>query len=305
MILSPLSPGYYPDVNKGATRGRKGLVYGEVFDLLQEEDEIMATELTAHAPGTFCWVDLGTTDAAAAKKFYTALFGWTAIDMPAGPSVYTMMQMQGKDICALYEQDAEMRQRGVPPHWLSYVSVKDADEAARKAANLGGKVLKPAFEVMDVGRMAMVEDPTGAMFALWQPRKHAGAQMVNQPASLCWNELVTTDATKAGKFYTELFGWSSEQQTFGLPVSEPYTTFKNNERPAGGMMGIPPGAEDNPQWVAYFAVGNCDKTVEKAKELGATVYNPATDIPTVGRFAVLADPQGATFAVVQLLTPPG
>ncbi len=260
------------------------------------------TEVKEYSPGTFCWVELGTTDAAGAKKFYGELFGWTYSDQPVGPDlVYSMLQLEEKNVAALYQLNKELRDQAIPPHWLSYVSISNADETAAKVAALGGKVAKDPFDVFDVGRMAVVEDPSGATFAIWQPRKHAGAHIVNQPGTLCWNELMTKDVAGSAKFYTELFGWKADTQKLG-PID--YTTFMNGERPAGGMMAI---AEDMgdipPNWLVYFAVEDCDETLKKVESEGGKVAGPPTDVPEIGRLAVAQDPQGAYFAFIRLVNP--
>jgi predicted enzyme related to lactoylglutathione lyase len=124
-----------------------------------------------HAPGSFCWIELATTDGEAAKKFYGELFGWEAQDNPMGPGmVYTMLKLNGKDVGALYEKGEEMKQ--VPTHWASYVSVESADEIAAKAKSLGGAVIMEPFDVMEHGRMAVITDPTGAVFSIWQDKQH-------------------------------------------------------------------------------------------------------------------------------------
>ncbi len=261
------------------------------------------TEFNEYAPGTFCWIDLATTDAEAAKKFYGELFGWDMIDTPAGPDmVYTMLQLEGKEVAALYEMDAQQKSQGVPAYWVSYVSVKRANESAQKAKSLGGQVLMEAFDVMDVGRMALIQDPTGATLALWQPRTHIGARLANQPGTLCWNELATKDPETAGQFYTKLFGWSSQTQDM---ESIPYTVFMNGDRMAGGMLKMTEewGDDVPPNWLVYFAVEDCDASVEKAKALGAQIHMPPTDAPPVGRFAVIEDPQEAVFAIIKLTSP--
>jgi uncharacterized protein len=264
--------------------------------------EVRLAETPRYAPGTFCWIELGTSDGEAAKKFYAELFGWTANDNPIGPDmVYTMLQLDGKDAGALYKMPPDMTEQGIPPHWLSYVSVASADETAAKAKELGGTLMKEPFDVFDVGRMAVVQDPTGAVFALWQPRKHQGAAITNVPNSFCWNELATKDAARAGEFYTKLFGWSANTQQFG-PMN--YTSFMNGERPAGGMYEPTPEMGDiPPHWLVYFAVADCDATAQKAASLGAKTLAPPADIPGVGRFAILTDGQGAAFGIIKLSTP--
>jgi uncharacterized protein len=258
-------------------------------------------QATSYAPGTFCWVELGTTDGEGAKKFYTELFGWDFTDNPIGPGmVYTMLKQDGKDVGALYQMPAEMTEQGIPPHWLSYVSVTSADETATKATELGGTIRKEPFDVFDIGRMAVIQDPTGAVFALWQPRKHIGAGIVNVPNSLVWNELGTTDVAKATEFYTNLFGWTADVQQFGIE----YTIFKNGERGAGGCYKLTPEMGNVPShWLVYFAVDDCDATTEKAASLGAKTMKPPDDIPGVGRFSILLDPQGAAFAIIKTNPP--
>jgi len=257
------------------------------------------TEVTRHEPGTFCWPELGTTDTAEAKKFYTGLFGWAANDVPAGPDMtYTMLQLSGKNIGALYGQQKEQRDQGVPPHWMSYVSVESADGTARKAKELGGKVIGEPFDVFDVGRMAVLQDPTGATFCVWQPKAHIGTQVVNEPGALCWSELATRDTETAGKFYSDLFGWKRNTRNIGGTT---YTEFWREDAPVGGMMEMTKEwGEIPPHWMVYFASADADASASKAKNLGGQVKVPPTDIPEVGRFAVLQDPQGAVFSVIKL-----
>jgi uncharacterized protein len=264
--------------------------------------EARMQEAPEYKPGTFCWVELGTTDGAAAKTFYTQLFGWNFEDYPMGPDgVYTMLKLDDKEVAALYELMPDMRAQGIPAHWLSYVSVTDVDESAAKAKAEGATLLKEPFDVMTVGRMAVVQDPTGAVFALWQAKDHKGAGIYNVPNTFCWNELGTNDTQKAGEFYSNVLGWSRDTQNFG-PME--YTMFKNGDRGAGGMYKITPEMGPiPPHWLVYFAVDDCDAKAQRATELGARVMKPADDIPGVGRFAILLDPQGAAFAIIKLENP--
>ena len=254
-------------------------------------------EKTKHEPGTFCWVELATKDGAAAKKFYTSLFGWEVDDSPIPDgSTYSMLKKNGKQAGALYEMGPQ--QQGVPPHWNSYVSVASADDSAAKAKDLGGKVMMEPFDVMDAGRMAVVSDPTGAVFSLWQPKAHDGAQVVNEPGAFCWNELYTTDPRKAADFYSGLFGWTKDARHMDFGE---YVIFKNGDAQMCGMMQLPKEwGPVPPHWLVYFAVDDCDRAVEKAKGLGASVTVPPMDIENVGRFAMLIDPQGAGFAAIKL-----
>jgi predicted enzyme related to lactoylglutathione lyase len=172
-------------------------------------------ERTSYPPGTFSWADLGTTDTEAAKAFYTQLFGWEAEDAAvtdAGP--YTMLRLGGLEVCALYERNATAG----PPAWLAYVTVRDVDESARRAQALGATLAQEPIDVVDAGRMAVVQDPTGAFLALWQPRSQIGARLVNDPGAMCLNQLNTTDPDAAQRFYTMLFGWRVQ---FVGPTSSP------------------------------------------------------------------------------------
>ena len=253
-------------------------------------------EMKKHEPGMFCWVELAAKDGPAAKSFYTSLFDWGVNDIPSEAGTYSMVEKKGKEAGALYQLGPQ--QTGVPPHWNSYICVESADDAAAKAKELGGKLILEPFDVMEHGRMANIQDPTGAVFSVWQPKEHIGAQIVNEPGAFCWNELYTTDPKRAGDFYSGLFGWSREPMP--MPTGE-YTIFKKGDAQAAGMMKIPKEMGPvPPHWLVYFAVDDSDKTVEKAKGMGGKVMTPPMDIPNIGRFAILNDPQGADFAVIKL-----
>ncbi|UCF19169.1 MAG: VOC family protein [Gemmatimonadota bacterium] len=256
-------------------------------------------EMTEYPHGTFCWVDLATSDAEGAKHFYSQLFDWNAHDLPTVTGTYTMFDRGGKRVSAMYTLSDEMREQGVPPHWMSYLSVRHADECADMATRLGGTVLAPPYDVMEAGRMALVQDPTGAVFAVWQPKQHHGAGLVNEPGSLCWNELYTKDLEAAARFYAALVGWAPKKSTGA--AGQEYTEFHSGDRLAAGMIEI----QDDwgvmpPNWAVYFAVADCEAALEKAKTLGGRVEVPAMDIEGVGRFAFLQDPQGAYFAVIEI-----
>ena len=150
--------------------------------------------LEKYSHGQFSWVDLMAPDAAAAKEFYGALFGWSHVDFPTDQGgVYTQFQSQELAVAGLGEMSEEMKAAGMPAFWNSYVTVGDADAIATKAEALGGKIIMPVMQVMAAGRMAFLADAEGAHFAIWQPQGHIGAHLVNEPVSLCWNELLTKD----------------------------------------------------------------------------------------------------------------
>jgi uncharacterized protein len=258
----------------------------------------MAT-MTSHAPGTFCWPELYTTDQPGAKAFYAGLFGWEVKDIPMGPgSVYTIFTLGGRDAAACYGAMPEMVKQGVPPHWMAYVSVTSADEAASKVAASGGEVLKPAFDVPGIGRMAALRDPNGAAFCVWEAKGHAGVGVLREPGALDWTELLAPDTERAAAFYASAFGWS--RSPWPLADGSTYHLFQSGEEPAGGMIAITPemGAV-RPCWVSYFRVEGCDVTAARCAELGGRVSMPPQDVADVGRFAVLADPAGAHFGIMQ------
>ncbi len=248
-----------------------------------------------YKPGTFCWVDLSTTDHEGAKKFYSSLFGWTADDLPVEGSVYSMMKKNGQNAAAI----APHRAPGMPTYWSSYVSVQDVDASSEKAKSLGGSVMMPPMDVMGAGRMSVVTDPTGANVCLWQAGEHKGADYVNDEGGFCWNELLTTDVNKAMKFYDGMFDWTSQTAPMG-PGME-YTTMKNGERAAGGAMTIrPEWGPMPPNWGVYFTVNDCDTACAKVKLLGGKVLAEPHDIPGTGRFAPCMDPQGGMFSVIAM-----
>jgi len=253
------------------------------------------TDMPRHAPGTFCWFDLATTDPGAAKGFYTAVFGWTAEDLPTdvGPP-YTLFAYETKGVCGAYPLAPG---QGEHPYWLSYVCVADLDATVAAAQSLGGQVAMPPMDVMEEGRLAVIQDPTGAHLGLWQPRRHQGAALCNAPGAPSWNELQTHDLEAAAAFYRGLFGWTLKP--FEGFMDGAYKIFVLDGREVGGMLAI---GDDwgpvPPNWTIYFGVRDCDATVAKVEWLGGLVLAPAMEVEGVGRFAHLQDPQGAVFAVI-------
>jgi hypothetical protein len=249
-----------------------------------------------HPAGAFCWVELGTTEPEAAKTFYGGLFGWTPDDMPMGPGrYYTMWKLAGLELGAMYQLSAEMLAQGVPPNWMLYVSVGSVDETLARVAAAGGQAVAGPFDVADAGRMAVVQDPQGAAVGLWQPRRNIGIRVAGVVGTLCWSELATTDRAGATEFYPRVFGWGVNVRPMG---EAEYTQWLVDDRPVGGMLEMTEewhGAP--PHWMPYFLAEDCDQTAERAAELGGAVLVPPTDVPEVGRFAVLRDPQGAHFSV--------
>jgi uncharacterized protein len=235
-----------------------------------------------YEPGTFSWTDLSTPDAQASKAFYGGLFGWDFQDEPIpGGGVYVLANLGGRRVAAMFETSERH------PAWASYVTVDDADAAASRAAELGANLLAEPFDVMDAGRMATIQDPTGAVFCVWQPGRSIGAEVVNEHGALSLNQLNTTDPKAAERFYRELFDWRFDQ------VSDSDTNYwgiYNGERLNGGMMETPGGAAPS-HWLVYFGVDDVDAI---AAELATVMVEPR-DVPG-GRIVVAQDPQGAIFA---------
>jgi uncharacterized protein len=247
-------------------------------------------ERESYAPGTFCWADLGTTDAAAAKAFYTKVFGWQAVDAPAGESgTYTTFKLDGRDVAALYEMGAEEREQ-LTPHWSSYVSVENVDAAAARARELGAEVMADPLDVMDAGRMAVVRDPTGALVHLWQAGGQIGAGRVNEPGCMVWNELASPDPERAQAFFSELLGWTAEPDPTG------YAVIMSDGAVNGGIRRVQDG--EQPQWLIYFRAASCDETAASVREAGGNVLAGPMDA-AVGRIALVTDAQGAAFALFE------
>lgn len=231
-------------------------------------------------------------DVSAAAKFYSAVFGWEAVESTMTDTPYLLFQIEGRDVAAAYPVSGEERHE--PPHWNSYVSVASADETASRAVSLGGTIVDAPFDVIDAGRMAVLQDPTGAAVCLWEAKGHVGAEVLNEEGALCWSELSTTDPEAAERFYTALFGWTAKHG----PQLDEYVEFLNQDDPIAGMIQIEPEwGQLASNWMPYFAVGNVDDALELVLDNGGSTIVPAFDIPNVGRMAIAHDPQGALFGL--------
>ncbi len=251
-------------------------------------------ERTQYTPGTFSWADLNTTDQDAAKTFYAGLLGWEFTDSPAGEGVvYSMATVGGKFVGAISPQPQQQRDAGAPPAWNSYITVEDVDATAARAQELGATMHAPPFDVMTAGRMAVVQDPQGAYFLLWQPNEHIGAGLVNAPGALSWNELGSPDLEASAAFYGELLGWTTTPMEGADP---PYLIIQNSDGHSNGGIRppAPPGAP--PFWLVYFATADIDASLAEVVKLGGAELVGATDIG-IAKIAVVADPQGAVFAL--------
>jgi uncharacterized protein len=251
-------------------------------------------EIDRYEPGVPSWIDIGSPDPQGAADFYGALFGWEAPEGPPENEGYRVARVGDRAVAGIGAQ-----QSPGPPFWATYIAVEDADETVAKVLAAGGQVVVPAMDVLDVGRMAIFADPLGAVFSVWQAGAHPGAELVNEPGTWSWSELLTTDVERSKTFYGEVFGWTTDPKGDG-DVPE-YTEWQVNGRSVGGMMPKPSTmpADVPPHWGVYFAVADADIAVERVAELGGTVHVPPSDIEP-GRFAVVADPHGGVFNVIAL-----
>ena len=264
-------------------------------------------EISQHEPGMFSWADLAAKDGEGAKEFYTRILGLTAFDTPMGDGhSYVMLSKNDKVVCALYELHDQMPQpTGGHPAWSTYFTVASADDAAARVKELGGAIVMGPFDAMDSGRVAAAQDPTGAVFFMWEPRSFAGAQVFGEPGALAWTELYTTDTEAASKFYQGLFGWSVKAQPGVVESTDDYFLFHMDGRPAAGMLRIKEEwGEVPPNWSIYFTVADLDDTIQMATGMGASQVMPPMNVEGVGRFALVRDPQGVYLNFIQLSMTP-
>lgn len=250
-------------------------------------------ERSSYVAGTFCWAELSSPDQAAAKDFYAPLLGWQINDVPIGEgAVYSIALVDGLEVAAIAPQPPQQRDVGLAPVWSSYVSVQSADATAQHAKDLGGNVHAPAFDVMDAGRMAVIQDPQGAYFMVWQAKDTIGAKLVNAPGALVWNELASPNLDASTSFYSHLFNW--EIAPFeGSP--EPYLSIRNAGANNGGIRPLtPPGSP--PHWLIYFGVKSIEDALANVTALGGATLAGPIDIQ-MAEIAVIQDPQGAVLAL--------
>lgn len=248
----------------------------------------------------FCWVDLGASDVDAAARFYGTVFGWERDQEAAGGMRYSFLKKDGMNVGGLFQGPPRS-----PAGWLSHILVEDAKATVENARSLGGQIVDPGSDVADFGHMALIEDPTGAIFAIWQPRQPgAGGDNPNAVGTVNWNELLTTDTNKAEDFYTGLFGWKTESMPMvglvgsGAESTAPtgdYTVFLL-DRAVAGMV---EAAGARAHWLPYFTVADPDATVRVALENGGHTIAGPMEAPEVGRFATLAGPAGEIFGIIR------
>lgn len=259
------------------------------------------SERSSYAPGTPSWVELsGTPDIEASEAFYREVFGWEMPEQPNSAQLggYRRAKLNGKDVAGVSPRMDGNEQQ--PTVWATYVSVEDAAATTAAVKDNGGSVIVEPMDVMGLGTMGVFTDPTGAVCGVWQPGTFAGAELVNEPATFGWSELGTRDTAAAKDFYGAVFDWGCEEED--SPRVGTYTIFKVGEAMVAGMIdlaaaGVP--AEVPAHWLVYFGVADTDAAVERVKAAGGSLQMGPIDIPQ-GRFAVVADPFGAVFAVMQV-----
>src|ERR1700757_1256754 len=257
-------------------------------------------QISQYAQGTPNWVDLQTTDQSAAKQFYASLLGWSYDDnpMPQG-GVYSMATVNGETVAAIAPMPPGAP-AGRPPTWNTYIAVDNVDAAVDNVGPAGGQVLMSAFDIGDAGRMAFVADPTGAIVGLWQANQHIGATLVNESGAVIWNELITDTPDSALAFYEAVVGIT--HATMEMAPGQEYRILKAGGADVGGCMEPPMAGVPN-HWQVYFAVDDADATASKVSAEGGQVIAEPFDIASVGRSAVLCDPQGAVFSVLRPTSP--
>ena len=248
--------------------------------------------------GRFVWYDLMTTDTDASIKFYSALFGWTTKGENTGSSgPYTMLQAASKEFGGLMAID---KSRPMPSHWVGYVAVDDIHAVAARVPGAGGRVAHPPTSIPHVGHFAVIVDPQGATFCLFQGLATDSAddwKIPSGPGTVVWNELLASDPPAAARFYKEICGWDARTEEMGSMGT--YWIFSRGGKDCAGMMKMPRDAQAPPSWVLYFEVADVDASAKKTQDLGGKLFVPPTDIPGIGRFSVTADSTGATFALLK------
>jgi predicted enzyme related to lactoylglutathione lyase len=256
------------------------------------------SEKDNHQPGAPSWIDIGSPDPDATARFYSGLFGWQVNDPNPDPQYggYRMATINGRPVAGI----GPAQMPGVP-FWSTYFSVEDADTTAKVVQDVGGQVLAEPFDVGPFGRMAVLTDPLGAQFSVWQPREHIGAGLVGEHGTLVWNELNTRDRDRVKEFYGKVFGWHVHDVDMGLGFI--YTVAKltedENDQGVAGMMPMSENQGDRPDhWKVYFATDDADATAAKATELGGGVIMPPETMAGVGRIAVLSGPHGEEIMII-------
>lgn len=259
------------------------------------------TSISEPRPNSFCWAELAANNANLVKPFYQGLLGWTyhEEEMPDDMGSYITFMVNDIPAGAMFAMPPEMKNMQIPSHWGSYIRVDNCDAAVKKAVELGATVLKPSMDVFDAGRMAVLKDPCGAVFNVWQKVNHAGAAVQEKVVgTCCWNELLVSDPQKAVGFYGQLLGWKNSKSEFD--GKSYYSMSTSDDIPVGGIMQV---TEEMgpipPHWGVYFTVDNIQKAIDYVNNNGGKVLMGPHDVHGMGQFAVCQDPDGSVFSVFQ------
>ncbi len=249
---------------------------------------------------SFCWAELAANSGEVAKGFYTGLLGWTCYEqkLPEGMGSYITAMVNNMPAAAMFTMSEELKKMNIPPHWASYIRVDNCDTAVAKALELKAEILKPAFDVMEAGRMAVIKDPCGGVVNLWEKKGHAGAAVQYKVAgTCCWNELMTHDPKLALDFYSKMFNWSVQASEF---EGKTYYSLKHDDgTPIAGLMEISPDMPCPPAWVTYFTVNDLKASMEYVSKNGGIVHFGPYDVHRLGHFAACQDAEGAHFSLFQ------
>jgi predicted enzyme related to lactoylglutathione lyase len=259
------------------------------------------TQVTQYLPGAFCWVDLGTPDVAAAKKFYASVLGWKSEPKPGGPpdNPYFKQLLDGHEISAIYRMVKMSVKKKQVPFLLPYIAVESVDRTIKKVVAAGGTLHLGPHDVPGSGRMAIFGDPAGAAFAIWEAQGNIGTEMAETPGTVCWHDLNTPDQKTSAQFYAKVFGWKMVTQEFS---GNDYYLFKVAGKAEGlGGMWPQPMKKYPPTWFTYFVVKNCARSVTKATKLGGKALLGPITVPETCTFSIIQDPQGAAFGVLEPL----
>jgi len=268
----------------------------------------LVTRDTPWPDGTPCWVDLGTSDIRQSNRFYASLFGWDIQEGPPEAGGYSMARLENRNVAGI---GPIMGPPGTPSTWSTYFAVADAEAGAARIASAGGQLISGPMDVMDVGRMVVAADVTGAVFGLWQAWNHTGVQVANVPGAFTWSEHMSRDFEGAKAFYAAVFGYEyGDMSGDGFSYA---TLLINGQQVVGGIGALPEntgpentgpentgpeGMDEHPAtWSVYFGTADTDKSVDLVTSNGGRIIRPATDSP-YGRMAVVADQHGAVFSLI-------
>ncbi|MDX3234722.1 VOC family protein [Streptomyces sp. ME03-5709C] len=253
-----------------------------------------------HPHGTPCWVSLLTRSVEATQEFYSRLFDWEFRPGPHALGPYARATLGGRSVAGIGEQPGD---RHLPTAWTTYFAADDADKTAELIRICGGTVGVGPLDADDAGRLAVASDPVGAVFGVWQARRHRGTEVVGEPGAPVWHELLTRDSALAGPFYSSVFGLETDAD-FSTDLD--YVTLHLAGRPVGGIHGVGRGLprDRGAHWMTYFEVADADAAAGRVLELGGSVLRTPRD-GAYGRLATVADPEGAVFTVIHSRPQPG